>query len=404
MKIKEIKAKKISNSRNQDTIQIFIKTDMGKAEASAPSGASKSKKEVMDFPTSGVNTSVEFVNNVLNQELKDFEINEFNDFEKIENILKKYDDTERWEIIGGNTVIALEFALLKMLSKGQIWSYLNPGTEKLPRPLGNIIGGGAHVKKTNAPEIQEFLLLSLNCKSFTKAAYANYKIHKLVKKQIKKYLSRPKMTDEGAWSPELTIEQILDILTKVVSDYNKTIDFEIRIGLDVAAGSFYDGKEYVYRNKKLTRKEQIKYMIDLIEKYNLCYVEDPLEENDFKGFAEITKKVRKTCLICGDDLIATRIELLKKAIKENAITSLIVKPNQIGSIVKTREIIKFAKENKIYPVISHRSGETMDSTIADLSIAFNVPIIKCGIYGKEREVKINRIINIEEEIKRIKKK
>lgn len=394
MLIKEIKAKKIKNSRNQDTIEITVKTDMGVGIASAPSGASKSKKEIIDFPES-VDSAVNFVNTILNSEFKNFEFNYFDDFKKVENIIKKYDDTKRMEKIGGNLVIAFEFALLQALSKGKIWKFMNPGTKGLPRPLGNCIGGGKHTESNFKNEFQEYLLLSLDAKSFTKAAKANLDIYNILRNNFR----HSKLTDEGALALNLSIEEILDALKKLVDEYNAKNDIKVRIGIDIAADSLFDGRDYVYRNKKLTRQQQINYIVNLMDKYDLCYIEDPLEENDFTGFADITRQVKKSCLVCGDDLIATNTELLKKAIEKHSITAVIVKPNQIGSLVKTRELVTLAKENKIYPVISHRSGETMDATISELAVAFNIPVIKCGIYGKEREIKINELIKIEKELK-----
>ena len=394
MIIKDITAKKIKNSRNQDTIEVIVKTDLGNAMASAPSGASKSKKEVIDFPES-VDSAVNFVNTLLNSEFKNFEFNSFDDLKQVENMIKNYDDTERMEKIGGNLVIAFEFALLQALSKGKIWKFINPKTKTLPRPLGNCIGGGKHVDSNFKNEFQEYLLLSLDANSFSKAAKANLDIYDMLRNNFK----HSKLTDEGALAMNLSTEEILEALKKLVDDYNTKNDFKVRIGIDVAADSFFDGKNYVYRDKKLTRQQQINYIVNLVDKYDLCYMEDPLEESDFAGFAEITRQVKNKCLICGDDLIATNTELLKKAIEKHSITAVIVKPNQIGSLVKTREIIKLAKENKIYPVISHRSGETLDATISQLAVAFNIPVIKCGIYGKEREIKINELIKIEKELK-----
>ena len=394
MIIKEIRAKKIKNSRNQDTIEVIVKTDQGNAIASAPSGASKSSKEVIDFPT-GVDDAVNFVNTILNQEFKNYEINSFDEFKKIEDIIKKYDDTERLEKIGGNLIIAFEFALLHAITKGSIWKFLNPQTKGLPRPLGNCIGGGEHVNDNFKNEFQEYLLFSLEAKSFSEAAKANSEIYHKLRKKFKS-----RLTDEGALALDLSVEEILDILKKETDDYYEENKIRVKMGIDIAANSFFDGKNYVYRDKKLTREGQIKYIISLANKYDLAYIEDPLEENDFRGFAEITRSVKKTCFVCGDDLTATNIELLKKAVKENSITAMIVKPNQIGSIIKTKEVIDFAKKNKIYPVISHRSGETMDSTISQLAVAFSIPAIKCGIYGKEREAKINELIKIEKELKK----
>ncbi len=394
MFIKKIKAWKIKNSRNESTIEIMVKTDSEKAYASAPSGASTGKNEVIAFPKE-VDETVDFVNKTLREDLYDFEISTFEDFKKLEEKLKTYDSTKNLSKIGGNVIIALEFAILKCLSYHKVWKFINKDAKQIPRPLGNCIGGGAHIKSENKPEFQEFLLLSLNAFNFIEAVDANYKIWE----KVGKLLNKPKKTDEGAWSPELSNEKILDALTLITKEVSQEFGFDVRIGLDVAASNFFDGKNYIYKNKKLNPQQQIDYILQLVNKYNLVYIEDPLEENDFKGFAKLTKALSHKCLVCGDDLICTNPERLKQAIKNKSISATIVKPNQIGSIIKTKEVIDLAKKSNIIPIISHRSGETKDTTISQLAVGFNIPIIKCGIYGKEREIKLDEIKSIERQIK-----
>ena len=190
--------------------------------------------------------------------------------------------------------------------------------------------------------------------------------------------------------------EILDILSEQTRKISKEKNFDVKIGIDVAANTLFNGN-YKYKHKELTREEHIEYIIDLAERYNIIYLEDPVEENDAKGFKEITNRLKHRCLVCGDDFISTNVSLLKKY--KDCLNAVIVKPNQIGSLIKTKEIIDFALKNKITPVISHRSGETMDSTIVHLAAGFNVPIIKCGISGKEREIKLATLERIENEIK-----
>ena len=404
MIIKSIKARKILNSRKEATIEIEVKSGEGYAKASAPSGASKSSKEVVAFPDNNVDKAIEFVNNTLAKELENYSLKNFDDFYDLENeIIKKYDPTSRLEKIGGNTVIALEFALLHALAKGRIWYFINPNAKSLPRPLGNCIGGGKHVNKENAPEFQEFLLISLDARSFDRAANANATIHKMLKKKLKKFLTKPKLTDEGAWCPELKTEEILDILQETIKEYKEKskVDFDVRIGIDVAANSFFKNGKYFYKDKTLSRNEHISYLIDLAKKYKLTYLEDPVEENDFSGYAKIKKELvqGRTCLICGDDLTATNPELIKKAVQMKAINSVIIKPNQVGFLTKTIEAIEVAKKFGLNAVISHRSGETLDATISQLAVAYSLPIIKCGIFGKEREAKIKELLRIGKEIK-----
>lgn len=376
MLIDKIEAKQIKNSRKEPTIQVSLYSKKLKATASAPSGASVGKKEVIAFPK-GISYAV----NKLNK-LKNLEIKKFEDLKKIEKLLDV-------NSIGANPVIAFEFAAIKLLAKEKnlpLFKYLNPKSKKLPMPVGNVIGGGAHFRHLST-DIQEFLLIP-NEKSFSKAAKINATIHKLVNKQLK----TNKQTDEGAWAPNKSNIEILNILLKLARKY------KIRLGIDVAATQFYKKGFYLYKNfmlggkrKALSSKNQITFINLLIKKYNLFYVEDPLEENDFKGFSKINKKN----LVVGDDLVVTNIKLLKKAIKSKSVNAIIIKPNQIGSLIKTKEIVDYANKYKIKTIISHRSGETTDVTISHLAVAWEVPFIKCGINGKEREVKLNELKKIE---------
>ena len=390
MIIKGVKARKILNSRGQETIEVIADSDILQGIGSAPSGASKSSKEVKDFPK-GADGAVEFVNNNLSKDLADFSFEKFEDFKKIEKIINKYDKTKNLSVVGGNLIVALEFAILNCFK--QPWKFLNPEAKQLPRPLGNVIGGGAHVKE--GIDYQEFLLLSLNAPSIKKAIEANADIHKSARGKLGFFFN--KKTDEGAWAPnDLNESEILDILSEQTRKISKEKNFDVKIGIDVAANTLFNGN-YKYKHKELTREEHIEYVIDLAERYNIIYLEDPVEENDAKGFKEITNRLKHRCLVCGDDFISTNVSLLKKY--KDCLNAVIVKPNQIGSLIKTKEIIDFALKNKITPVISHRSGETMDSTIVHLAAGFNVPIIKCGISGKEREIKLATLERIENEIK-----
>jgi len=373
MKIKKVVAREILNSKNQRTIEIKINH---KFVASAPTGTSVSKYEKSPYPKEGIKFAIKEVNKI-----KNITINEFEDLKILEEITKD---------LGANTTIALEFATLKALSNNQIWKFLNPYANKLPTPLGNCIGGGVHFKG-KASDFQEFLLIP-RIKSFFNAAIAN----ELVYNKIKRNLSPKKKTYENAWVLPLSNIETLDYITELLEESSKEVGFKIDLGLDIAASSLWKGHSYVYDNyskerkaKQLSKQEQIDFMNSITKEYNLAYLEDPLNENDFDGFSQIKGPS------VGDDLISTNIERLKKA----KIKSVIVKPNQIGSLIKTKELVDYTKNNDIIPVISHRSGETMDNTIAHLAVAWNIPYIKTGITGKERKAKINELIRIEQEIK-----
>ncbi|MDD5254180.1 MAG: hypothetical protein PHG05_03725 [Candidatus Nanoarchaeia archaeon] len=376
MKIDKIGARKILNSKKDKTIFIRIN---GKFYGSAPSGTSKGRHEVSDYGRKGIDYAIKSLNKEKDILKKDF--SSFEDLRFVE---------EKFSRLGGNTIIALESALLKFMSNNNVWEFLNPNAKKLPRPLGNVIGGGLHVKG-NSPDIQEFLLMPMST-HFSE----NKKAMDSIYFKVGKKLHHPKKTAESAYSPNMPNVEVLDLLKNVIEEANFEFNFPIHIGLDMASTSFYKHGFYNYKNfspriknKKLDRNTQIKYVNSLIEAYDLRYVEDPLYEEDFNGFSRI-----KGSLVCGDDLICTDIQRLKKA----KINSVIIKPNQIGSLIKTKEIIDYCKSKDIVPVISHRSGETNDVLISHLAVAWKVPFIKTGIMGKERIAKLNELIKIEKEI------
>jgi len=202
-----------------------------------------------------------------------------------------------------------------------------------------------------------------------------------------------KRNDEGAWCTYLPNEEVLEILHEVGRQ------FDIRIGIDAASSTFYTKNGYYhYMNKELIRdrREQIDYMQRLIDKYNLFYIEDPMQEDDFSGFKEISEySMKKNVLIVGDDLTVTNLSLLKRAFDSNSINSIIVKPNQIGSLLEVKRVVDFCHKNGIKMIFSHRSGETMDDALADYAVGFGADFIKTGIEGKERLIKLRRIIEIE---------
>ncbi|MBM3200632.1 hypothetical protein FJZ53_06860 [Candidatus Woesearchaeota archaeon] len=383
MIIKSVKARKVLNSRKQPTIEVTVN---GKFSAAAPSGASTGEHEVQAYPDDGLDYAIRFIN-----EYKGFaglSVECLSDLEEVEAILP---------VVKGNPMIALEFAILKAASKNKIWKFLNLDASKVPMPLGNVIGGGAHIKSPAKPDVQEFLLLP-DTERFKDAKFINEHIHKIVGKRLKV----KSLTDEGAWAPQLDTTTILDTLKEIVDKAVKETGIKVGIGLDVASSSFFKNNSYEYKNyskdvreKKLIPEEQISFMAGLAKKYSLVYIEDPLCEEDFEGFKKLKSKT--STLVCGDDLTTTNLERLKMA--KECINAVIIKPNQIGSLIQTKQAVDFALENGITPVISHRSGETMDATISHLAVAWNIPVIKCGIHGKERQAKLKEVLKIEKQIR-----
>jgi len=271
---------------------------------------------------------------------------------------------------------------------------------ELPFPLGNVVGGGKHALGKST-DIQEFLVLPVGAPSFSAAVEANAMIHRRLKILLKKI--DPGFTggkgDEGAWAPNVSNDQALEAVSTACKEVSDEVGFECRAGLDVAASSLWNPEKqcYVYTRDALTRDtgEQIDYILDLIEKYDLVYVEDPLHEDDFEGFKELTQKSRD-CLICGDDLFVTNVKRLSQGIEKGSGNAIIIKMNQVGTLTETWEATRLAKENNYVPVVSHRSGETAAVHIAHLAVGFKAPIIKTGVVGGERIAKLNELIRIEE--------
>ncbi|MBS3150395.1 hypothetical protein J4425_01145 [Candidatus Woesearchaeota archaeon] len=359
-----LNAAKILNSREEQTIQVNWNGFIG----SAPEGKSKGSFEAKPYLTN-IDDEISKL-----REINLPEINSFEDFRTVERLSKD---------LGSVARIALEFAII------QSKTYKLFDGRKLPRPLGNVIGGGLH-RENSTLEFQEFLVIDSKSRSFVKAAENNMNFYNFIGEKLGAKLDNfdGGRTDEGAWSPYMNNEDVLDLLSK----YSKK--FGLRIGIDMAASSFFRNNLYTYKDKELTKDEQIDYVNSLIKKYDLYYVEDPLHENDFLGFSHINKRA----LVVGDDLTVTNMTRLKQALQLSSVNAFIVKPNQCGSLVEVREIADYAKGLGVVPIISHRSGETMDTSISHLAVGLEIPIIKCGIFGKEREVKIKELINIEKEI------
>ncbi len=382
--IKEVSAKPIQDSRNEKTVFVRIKTSHGIFSSSAPNGKSKGSFEASSYKKS------------LEDDIKT--LKKFSDYFSEENI-DCFDDLRRVEdvlngFVGANTLFALQSAVLKAVAKKEkksVWQVVNPIQSdklKFPRIVGNCVGGGKHTKSAGKkPDFQEFLLIP-NEKTVKDSFIASEKIKKYLKNILAKKDEGFKglKNDEDAWITSLNEKEVFEILK----------DENIPIGTDVAASSFYKRKKYGYENPMLKRdsEEQFSYVSNLIKNFNLFYVEDPFNEEDFSSFAKLRKKFPDK-LIVGDDLTATSVKRLKKAIEMGSINALIVKPNQNGSLIEVKEVCDLAKRNGIKTVFSHRSGETNESILADLAFGFQADFFKSGITGKEREIKIKRLIEIE---------
>ena len=412
---KKVGARVVRDSRGEDTILVWVKSGKGKFVTISPVGKSTGKFEVKSYVRS-LKNEVDYIGKL---DVKKLEIKRFGDLGKVERYVK----------LGGDSLFALEASLLKALAaenESELYEYLG-GRRVRIGSVGNAVGGGKHSKGVGGkkPDIQEFHFISKS-KSFAESVKNNNKAYKMVGR----ILGAGRRNDEGAWETGVTNEEVLEAM-KMVRNVLRKDGKKVEIGLDIAANSFYSGNSskqkftdyhlaqpsmnhksparkkqdasYKYGNPGmiLSGKQQIDYVASLIERYDLFYVEDGLEENDFKGFGELLRKVKKSgskCLVVGDDLTTTNPTRLRRAIKNKSINAIIVKPNQIGSLIKVKEVVDLAKSKGIKTIISHRSGESIDSTIADLAVGFGVDFIKTGIYGKVRKAKLKRLRRIERRI------
>jgi len=382
MKIKEVKARIILDSRKEKTIEVSVNN----CKTSAPSGKSKGKYENPSYKT-GIEDDFLFINNLK----LSLEIEKFEDLSKVEEKIKNK--------IGANTLFALEASILKALAKEnkvELWQLLNPKAQKFPRILSNTVGGGAHSSGIK-PDFQEFLVV---CdKNSTEAKEQNLKSYYEAGEILENLGKKEGKNDENAWQTSLSNERVVEVMKDMQENIFDETAVHMDIGLDIAASQFYKKGEYYYENEEKirTRQEQIDYVAELASKFNLAYIEDPLDEEDFDGFAELRKKIK--CMIVGDDLTVTNLERLKEAIKMKAIGGMIIKPNQTGSLIEVKKVIDLCKKNKIFTIMSHRSGETLDSTISDLAFAWGCDFIKTPVIGKERVVKVDRLVEIEKSLR-----
>jgi len=394
-----IKASKDLDCRKKETIRVDVIFNSNHVFAIAPNGTSRGKKEVIDYSTKGIDYSVNLLNKIGKEIIdKNIKIEKFEDIKDVEEIIRKYDNTKDYRIIGGNAVYALEAALIKAYAKinnMEVWDFVKEKIN-IPTPIGNCIGGGKHV---GYADFQEFLIIP-KTKKFFEAFFIMRHTYEKAKEELEKRKKFKGINIENALIANLSNEEILDFLVEIKDKIKEMFNSTINIGIDVAASSFYVDRVYEYKNpiKRLTTSKQLKFIEELIDKYKLFYVEDPFYEEDFESFKELNKK---SCLIVGDDLTATNPEIIEKAARMGCINGVIIKPNQVGSLLVMKKAIDVAKKYKITPIISHRSGETEDDFIADLAVGFGVPYIKAGIVGKEREIKLKRIVNIEKTLQKL---
>jgi len=394
-RIDDAKANVVFDSRGSETVEVELWSGSVSTRVSAPSGKSRGSREVVPFPDNDARKSVDLFNKIVKGRLVGFDPA---DQTGVDDMLKQLDGTGNFSKIGGNLAYAVSAcaavltARLKKLPPWKHISELSGLTPTIPLPLGNILGGGSHAG-SGAPDVQEYLVFPLNPSSVEEAVKTNIEAHRrlgvLLTSKLPGYGGG--RGDEGGYSPPV------DDLTAMQHVHEACKNLAVGFGLDVAASSLYDKTtgHYVYRNRgvRRNREEQLEFVSELVERFNIKYLEDPFDESDFDSFSEIVSR-HPNILVCGDDLVVTRYELIREAARRRAVKAVILKPNQVGTLSDTVKAAVEAEKNGIVRVVSHRSGETCDSFLSHLAVGLGGKFIKAGVVGGERVAKANELIRI----------
>jgi len=392
--IKDINLRKIIDSRGNPTVEADIVTNEGFGRAAAPAGASTGTFEAQAWPKNNVDLGI---SNAKENVIPSLIGITSSDQETFDKTIKDIDGTKNLQNVGGNIAVALSLACAKAAADSKnipLFEHVSKTKSySIPAPMSNVLGGGAHA--IGGTDIQEYLVTSFD-NDVNTAIETNAAVHKEVAKILKEKFPNIALGkgDEGAWVAPLENVEALELVTKAVDNVQKETGVEVRTGLDVAASEFYKNGKYVYKEQTLTPEEQVDFMLGLIEEYDLHSVEDPLDQNDFESWASLTDQTDS--LIIGDDLYVTNSERLKEGIEKKSTNSILIKPNQIGTLTDTTKAVEMAKDAEMATVISHRSGETTDTSIAHLGVAFESHAIKTGIMGGERIAKLNELVRISE--------
>ena len=407
--IKKVKARQVFDSRGFPTVEAeVILADGSIGQSIVPSGASTGSYEAHElrdksneYLNKGVLSAVENINSEINNT-----VNGLSTFEqkKIDNLLIKLDGTNNKKRLGANAILAVSIANAKAAAnsdKISLYKYLGGNNKnKLPFPMLNIINGGAHAN--NSLQIQEFMIRPDGGKSFYDCLRMSFLVIQNLKDELKLKKFNTNLGDEGGFAPSFNSDEIaIEYIIKAIKKAGLKIGRDINICLDVAANELYVSGKYKIKenNKPVTADELINYYKSLCNKYPIVSIEDPVFEDDWNVWKKLTRELGKKVQIVGDDLFVTNLKRLKKGVKELAANAILIKPNQIGTVTETLEVINFAKKNKFNTIISHRSGDSEDTFIADLAVATESSQIKTGSLARsERVSKYNRLLRIEEEI------
>ena len=406
-KIKEIKAREILDSRGNPTVEVDVILDNGiLGRASVPSGASTGEREMLELRDKDERYNglgvLKAVNNVLSikNELIGFDTDKQ---KELDYKLLELDGTPNKSKLGANAILGISMAYLKASALDQnkpLYKYVNDkyGDKlSLPVPMMNILNGGAHAD--NGLDFQEFMIIP-QANSIKERIRIGSEVFHSLKKVLKDKGLATSVGDEGGFAPNImSNSEAFDLIIEGITRAGYTAGVDVFLGIDVAASEFYKDGKYHFENRDFTTEEIINYYKELVSKYPIISIEDPVDENDWEGFSTLTKEIGNKVQLVGDDLFTTNKEYLQKGIDMKAGNAILLKVNQIGTITETIETIELAKSNGYKTIISHRSGETEDTTISHLAVGLDLGQIKTGSMSRtDRICKYNELIRIEEDL------
>ena len=410
MKIQKINAREVLDSRGNPTVEADVTLTNGIiGRAIVPSGASTGQREALElrdgdknrYLGKGVLKAVNFINTEINSALQDLEVS---NQKMIDQTMIDLDGTETKSRLGANSILAVSLACAKANAKSQNQSLFRSfnfsNSFQLPVPMMNIINGGEHAN--NSVDIQEFMIIPAGAPSFKEALRYGTEIFHHLKAVLDKKGLNTAVGDEGGFAPDLkSNEEALEVIIEAIKSAGYTPGKDIFIGIDAASSEFYKDGTYNLKSEglKLTNTEFVDYLASWVKKYPIISIEDGMDENDWEGWEMLTHKLANSVQLVGDDLFVTNSEILAKGIENNIANSILIKVNQIGTLTETFDAMKMALDANYTCVMSHRSGETEDTTIADLAVATSCGQIKTGSLSRsDRLAKYNRLLRIEEEL------
>lgn len=402
MKITNLYAREILDSRGNPTVECELTTENFTVRASVPSGASTGTNEALElrdgdsrYHGKGVTKAVNNVNTIIKNALIGKELNQ----KVLDNLLLELDGTKNKTNLGANAILSVSLCIMKAIAKSQnkdIYELFD-GPYTMPYPMMNIINGGVHA--TSSLEIQEFMIVP-NQSTFKERLRCGAEVFQTLKSILKQNGFSTSVGDEGGFAPTFkTIEEALDYIMLAIKESGYILGKDVNLALDAAASEFYKDGKYTINKKELTKEELINYYIKLTETYPIISIEDAFSEDDIDSIKKLTELIGNKIMLVGDDYFVTNIEYLQKGITEKYNNAILLKANQIGTITEMLETIKLAKNSGFKTIISHRSGETEDTFISQMAVGLNLGYIKTGSLCRgERIAKYNELLRIEEKV------